>query len=421
MERKKTNSHKPSSTSPHLLHNPSFSSSLLDSIYRSIDEEGGGGYKVPDEMVSYKGLTLTARKNRSAGCSFREKEDEEEGSEVKVNNDFRRIEKWVMEKRRSSEKAAFASRKSSSAVLSSSNSNSSSSSSSSDSSFWSGGLSSSESEYSFYGPKSVSSSSSSCYPTPRPKLVRTERNANASLSQKSKKRHDHEEVFAKTKSKALKIYAELKKAKAKQPISPGGKLASFVNSLFANLKKKPKIVLETLGGNCDESTRVNYSKSKSAPSYDYPSSASSYSRSCLSKTPSSGVKMNINNGTKRSVRFDPVSVIVGEDSQPCGRKNLPEEDGIHVHALEENRRVAEAARKLLESYRRTKYDPKTCHDDLSEDDEENEDGASSCSSSDLFELDNLCAMGIERYREELPVYETTHVGTNRAIASGLLL
>ena len=46
--------------------------------------------------------------------------------------------------------------------------------------------------------------------------------------------------FVKTKSRALKIYGDLKKVK--QPISPGGRLASFLNSLFtAGAAKKAKI------------------------------------------------------------------------------------------------------------------------------------------------------------------------------------
>jgi hypothetical protein len=57
----------------------------------------------------------------------------------------------------------------------------------------------------------------------------------------------------------------------------------------------------------------------------------------------------------------------------------------------------------------------------SDEEEEEESDVASCASSDLFELDNLSAIGIERYREELPVYETTHLGTNRAIANGLIL
>lgn len=66
---------------------------------------------------------------------------------------------------------------------------------------------------------------------------------------------------------------------------------------------------------------------------------------------------------------------------------------------------------------------KTEHDfeDDDEDYDDEDDDGLSCSSSDLFELDNLSVIGIERYREELPVYETTNFKTNCAIANGLVL
>ena len=54
-----------------------------------------------------------------------------------------------------------------------------------------------------------------------------------------------------------------------------------------------------------------------------------------------------------------------------------------------------------------------------DDDDEDDDDDVSCSSSDLFELDHL--IGAARYQEELPVYETTNLETNKAIASGLCL
>lgn len=102
--------------------------------------------------------------------------------------------------------------------------------------------------------------------------------------------------------------------------------------------------------------------------------------------------------------------------------------------MEENRRVVQAAKDLLKSYRQNKveFDMRDhvishqkkvrCYDNVEEgEEEEDDDDAASCSSSDLFELDNLSAIGIERYSEELPVYETTNLGTNRAIANGLIL
>lgn len=45
---------------------------------------------------------------------------------------------------------------------------------------------------------------------------------------------------------------------------------------------------------------------------------------------------------------------------------------------------------------------------------EEESDCESVSSSDLFELDSLSAAG--RYKDELPVYGTTSLSTNRAFA-----
>jgi hypothetical protein len=257
--------------------------------------------------------------------------------------------------------------------------------------------------------------------------------------------------FVKTKSKALKIYGDLKKVK--QPISPGRRLASFLNSLFTTGNAK-KAKITTPGGSYEERKL----KSEQASTC---SSASSFSRSCLSKTPSSrGGKLSSNNGAKRSVRFYPVSVIVDEDCRPCGHKNLygsdrhemsstlvaaavttatrnncpTSDEELKLHVMNENRRIEEVARDLLKNYQKKKEEQfdhmstDLCNDNThqvcSEEEEEesdDDDDIASCASSDLFELDNLSVVGIERYREELPVYETTHLGTNRAIANGLFL
>lgn len=80
------------------------------------------------------------------------------------------------------------------------------------------------------------------------------------------------------------------------------------------------------------------------------------------------------------------------------------DDEFRVRMMEEGRRrIEEAARELLEKYR---------HQD-DEDDEDEDDR--SCCSSDLFELENLMEIGIERYREELPVYGTTRLDVGNGI------
>ena len=61
--------------------------------------------------------------------------------------------------------------------------------------------------------------------------------------------------------------------------------------------------------------------------------------------------------------------------------------------------------------------------DDNDDDEDDDDGVS-CASSDLFELENITAIGAGAYGEELPVYGTTCLKTHHAIhaiSNGLIL
>lgn len=406
----------------HRRQNPSFSSSLLDAIYRSIDETNG--VQGEEQVVLYR--ETMRKKKQSIGL--------EDGEDDGLN--FRRacmIEKWMEKK--VSEKVVV--RRSSMADFDRKarnvrdrdrdrdrgfkklmNSNSSSSSSESS---CGGGFSSSESE-----------SRSSSYTMLRPRPIRTEKpqfdgHGDAIKVSVPNQKPKHENGFVKTKSKALKIYGDLKKVK--QPISPGGRFATFLNSLFnGGSPKKQKFT------NSAQQNDACMRKSKSAQGSTC-SSASSFSRSCLSKTPSSGEKLINNGSTKRSVRFCPVSVILDEDSRPCGHKSLQDELGLMAAATtlrnalrNDHCQADEATEDLMNSYQKkingdVYINREEDDEDEEEDDEEEEDDddAVSCSSSDLFELDNLSSIGIERYRQELPVYETTHFSTNQAIASGLIL
>ncbi|KAI3991835.1 hypothetical protein MKX01_012780 [Papaver californicum] len=405
--------------------NPSFSSSLLDEIYRSIDEGddngggGGGGFiKQGVEEVIYREKTM---KKKQSGIN---------------NNREELIENW-MEKRIMSSTEKVVVRRNSLSVpvadlqknYSSSNSTRVFNSSSSDSCYGSSGFSSSETDQSSI----FSSSRSSSMKPPSIKPIRTgfsseetmKKNASVPPQPKPNK-----------KSRALKIYGDLKKVK--QPISPGSKIASFINSLFTKENsKKPKFSSSVNGDdhhnhNRHEDSRIfksGYGTNSTC------SSVSSYSRSCLSKnTPNSSSRI------KRSVRFYPVSVIVDEDCRPCGHKCLYEteepglmakvhkpndnkasslmDDDLKFQIMEKNRRIEEKARDLLKGYQKKKKDYEM-KDYL---DEEDDDDAASDASSDLFELSSINGGSIDqRYREELPVYETTHFLTNRAIANGLIL
>lgn len=350
-------------TVPQRRKTPSFSSSLLESIYRSIDESTGQDQASPlfpepaliKKQGTHKtkhGASLSSSSSSSSSYSHRE-----------LSNLWRAvmIEEW-MEKQ-------------------SSRNSSDSSSAATFSTF----------------------SSSETESTHRAKPRTLE----------DRKSGDNAGGFSKTKLRALKIYGELKKVK--QPISPGGRITSFLNSIFnsGNVKKAKMCYV----GAVEDVTFER--KSKSACS-----SASSFSRSCMSKTPSTRSKL------KRSVRFYPVSVIVGEDSRPCGHKCIYENErktknggGGSASVVSQREREARVEAER-ERYFQKKVDARgmgknrVLVSDYSDGDEDDDDMESDAS-SDLFELDHL--IGVGRYREELPVYETTCLKKNQAIAHGLIL
>ncbi|XP_013583959.1 PREDICTED: uncharacterized protein LOC106292842 [Brassica oleracea var. oleracea] len=357
---------------------PSFSSTLLDQIYRSIDDSP------PLESTRRK-----KQQHRNIALQDTSASDKLVFHRCSIAADYERS-------RRTTSLAD-------SVFLRYSNSSSSDSS----------GFSSSELD-SFY----LRSKPSASPPrTRQPKPIRTsvvEKFDHSVNVQKPSSKQEHG-GFLRTKSKALKIYTDLKKVK--QPLSPGGRLATFLNSLFTNASsnhKKLKKINTTVSSSAEQPPQSSSNTTCS--------STSSFSRSCLSKTPSSSGK------SKRSVRFCPVNVILDEDSSihiPYGYSNKLHGNNVDRHVMEEeNRRVIEAAKDLIRTYQKNKdHLAVTTCDNVQEDDEDDiDDDAASYASSDLFELENLSAIGIERYREELPVYETTRLdNTNRAIATSLIV
>jgi hypothetical protein len=237
--------------------------------------------------------------------------------------------------------------------------------------------------------------------------------------------------------------------KPKKPTSPGRKLANFLNSLFmAGSTKKPK-----LSSSSSVSDSNSYDSSEKKPASVYSSSSSVQSRPCLSKT-SKGSKSSTGM-SQRSVTFYPASVIVDENSNPCEEKCLhrmekypppdpnpanhlhtyPSTDAyklpllskeLRFHMLEEDWHAA-AAKDIISKYQKANNIMEAVVirslDKQDEEEEEEDDDDASCSSSDLFELENLAEidMNMSVYQKELPVYETTHLETNKAIARGLFV
>ncbi|KAG6388057.1 hypothetical protein SASPL_153254 [Salvia splendens] len=316
---------------------PSFSSTLLDEIYRSIDGNA-------DEINGYN----------STGS-------------------FRRttcfVEKWMeKERKRHQETDAKPANKPvhDDVVFFSSTSSSSDSS---------GTLSSSDTE--FFGS--------------RPKPVRTGmRSDTGRFKFDDVQTGPAEADLIKSKSRALRMYANLKKER--QPISPGGRLTSFINSFFSNANGKKSRNLES---------QVDERKC---------SSASSFSRAFLNKY-SPRVKEKAREEERRTVRkIEPEDLLprghkggYSGDSGRLGRPPLPKaglNKKVEIVAQKQNSKRGGVFRNVEE------YD--------------DEEDCFSDKSSDLFELDHLAFFGSNRYSEELPVYETTRFDKNCAIASRLL-
>ncbi|KAF5788611.1 putative protein BIG GRAIN 1 [Helianthus annuus] len=110
-----------------------------------------------------------------------------------------------------------------------------------------------------------------------------------------------------TRLRAMKIYGDLKKVK--QPISPGSKISAFIYSLFASSSssssKKAKM----------EESMQNFRSLKKSRSIKQQDSCTSFSRSCMSK------KQHSSSSVKRSVRFYPET-----DTVILDRKSTHERD-----------------------------------------------------------------------------------------------
>ncbi|KAJ8558519.1 hypothetical protein K7X08_034048 [Anisodus acutangulus] len=349
--------------------NPSFSSTLLDEIYRPFD-----GIDETRKEMKIQNRKISGKKYSSSGNSGVKAKAIKKGIEDEELETFERtylVEKW-MENKVKDKKITL---KRPSSLPETDNDPQFSSSSSSDSSC---------SVFSYSSESSRTKSKCS-------ELYLFD-------DYQNQKTGKCEESLIKSKCRAMKIYANLKKMK--QPISPGGRLSSFINSLFTNRNgRKPKT------SSSNETSNFIERNSKSTCS-----SASSFSRSCLRKIPPSS------NGVKRRVTFNPVGVIVDEDCRPCGHKHIYDHDST---VLLHNRKFEATKSDASESYLQHKKQDYVlgCDDEFEEEDDD--DGASDAS-SDLFEIDHLAFLGDKRFCDELPVYETTHLDINRAIASGFV-
>ncbi|KAL1218493.1 Protein BIG GRAIN 1-like E [Cardamine amara subsp. amara] len=219
---------------------------------------------------------------------------------------------------------------------------------------------------------------------------------------------DHHE-----KDEVTTIKDRLGNVRHKQPSSPGGKIASFLNSLFhqagskknkSKLKSKskpndPEVEEEIPGGGWMRRRRrssMSHLLSSSRSNSTTTTTTSSSSKSLISSS-SSGFRTPppyLNTPTKNYKQFlnyTSATKQVGEEEKKTNNKE-------EFSWLDERVKVMES---LSENQRVWADDN---DDDRKIKREEDDDGMESDSSSDLFELQNY-----ELSRGGLPVYETTNV------------
>ncbi|KAF8118189.1 hypothetical protein N665_0006s0182 [Sinapis alba] len=188
--------------------------------------------------------------------------------------------------------------------------------------------------------------------------------------------------------------------KLKTPASPGVRIVNFINSLFSKQSTAVKSYPRKTSYDYDDSAfsrkRTDYYPSTTC------SSASSFSRSCLNKRSEKS-----SDRIKGSVRFSPVNVIVPES------RSYVEEEGYVRKSVKKNvadggrRSVEEIAREFLRDYHKKHENSLVKNIDH---EEYEDDDVASDSSSDLFELDLVGTHHNNLYEDELPVYETTFAG-----------
>ncbi|KAI3775607.1 hypothetical protein L1987_50187 [Smallanthus sonchifolius] len=235
---------------PHRRKTPSFSSSLLDSILRSIDEGGLHDHHQQVHDHDHDLLFFASEPKRSS------KNEEEQMPSLRRAI---MIDQW-METHNNHNRNGYGSRKSCREFVSDSSS--------------SGTTTETETTPTYRSlPNSFTISRKTVF---------------GDDTQKASSTPKREGKFMKsTRLRAMKIYGDLKKVK--QPISPGSRISTFIYSLFAS-SKKAKI----------EESMHNFRSLKKSRSIkqDTTTTCTSISRSCMSKKQHSS-------SVKRSVRFYP--------------------------------------------------------------------------------------------------------------------
>ncbi|XP_050235904.2 protein BIG GRAIN 1-like E [Mercurialis annua] len=200
----------------------------------------------------------------------------------------------------------------------------------------------------------------------------------------------------------------LKEKKYKQPSSPGGRLASFLNSLFnqtSSKKKKSKSAAQSMKD--DDESPGGRRKRRSSISHFRSSSITTDTKSLYSSS-SSGFRTPPPTKNYRS-NSDHTQII----SLPKQNGNA-KSTGLLLSDIDKKNTdlLCDPKTKNLDNHRVSENDRIWNEKEFRKFDAV-DDGAESDSSSDLFELQNY-DLGI--YSSGLPVYETTHMDNIKRVA-----
>ncbi|OVA11000.1 hypothetical protein BVC80_1745g11 [Macleaya cordata] len=213
---------------------------------------------------------------------------------------------------------------------------------------------------------------------------------------------------------------QIKEKKYKQPMSPGGRLASFLNSLFNQKSSKKKKSQSVKDHHHEEETNTEGMRRRSSVSH-FGSLWTSDSKSLRSSS-SSGFRTppHAKNPTKahkdlrrNSTDIRHVSSLSNNNRKVINRAITMASSEDEALEIEKRKNMdlawLDEKLKLIDGLSENKKRMSSCNglfkkDKIWVDDED--DGAESDSSSDLFELQNY-DLGL--YSSGLPVYETTHI------------
>ncbi|KAM7484449.1 hypothetical protein LguiA_000458 [Lonicera macranthoides] len=216
-----------------------------------------------------------------------------------------------------------------------------------------------------------------------------------------------------------------KEKKYKQPSSPGGRLASFLNSIFNQTSSKKKKSKSTTQSMKDEDESPGGRRKRRSSISHFPSVNTGYSSSFYSNSSSSGFRTPPPYSQTPSKSYKDIRsysdhktqlITLSKQSNKQGNANVNVKSSVLPNEeFEEKFKFCngfpEKHKNLSNGFSekvriREILNPSEEREFKKFNTESDDDGAESDSSSDLFELQNY---DLGCYSSGLPVYETTHV------------